>query len=118
MKKDKNKLLKIKYLEYYAVLPIQKLGAEYIGRSADTIQNWMKEDGKFSAQAGLLKAEWAQKTAKRVRNPEWLLERIMNDHFSQKSNLDITSDGKEVVAFNFLPPVKDGKDNTDNKTTS
>lgn len=88
--------LKEKFLEYYRILPIQKLAAEYINRSADTIQNWVKEDDDFSAQVNLAKAEWAKSKAARVRNSEWLLERLMNDHFASKQQVDVTSGGNEL----------------------
>ena len=94
---DPNRERKNKFLEYYAVLPIQKLGAEHIGVDEDTITNWKKEDKWFSDQIGYLKSEWAKKMSTRVRNPEWLLERITRDHFAPpQQKTDITSDGQKL----------------------
>lgn len=99
---EKNKEPKEKFLAYYAVLPIQKLGAEHIGVHEDTITDWKKADKEFSDQMGLLKSEWAIKTSARVRNPEWLLERIMKDHFSPRNELT----GKEGEALEGLVIIK------------
>lgn len=79
---DAKKPLKEKYLEYYRGLPVQKLAADFINRSPDTIQDWMKEDEDFSAQVNQAKAEWATKTSKQVRSKEWLLERVMREEFA------------------------------------
>lgn len=78
---------KKRFLEYYGILPIQKLGAEHIGVCEDTITDWKKSDQVFSDQMGLLKSVWAKNTTKRVRNPEWLLERIMKDHFAPRQEV-------------------------------
>ena len=42
MIQDDRLLLKEKFLEYYKDLPLQKLAAESIGRSEDTITDWKK----------------------------------------------------------------------------
>lgn len=81
MTDDPNVELKEKYLAYFLTLPIQKLAADHIGRSPDTIQNWMKDDTEFSAKIASAKAEFAQKLVRSVRSKEWLLERIMREHF-------------------------------------
>lgn len=94
--KDSIADLKVKFLEYYSGLPVQKLAADFINRSADTIQIWMKDDIEFSAQVNRAKAEWAQKTSRQVRSKEWLLERTMNDHFGNR--IDVTSGGKPIQA--------------------
>jgi hypothetical protein len=87
--------LKEKFLEYYKNLPIQKLAAGIIGKSEDTITNWKHEDQEFSDQITNAKSQWALDNAKKVRSKEWLLERIMKDHFSPRSELT----GKEGEAL-------------------
>ncbi len=67
---------------------MQKLAADVIGRSPDTIQDWMKSDPEFAAQCSRAKAEWAQKKAgsRRVRE-DWLLERVLKEEFSPRQEL-------------------------------
>ena len=88
--------LKVEYLKYYSELPIQKLAAESIGRDEQTIIRWRKQDENFDNQTKNAKSAWAMKNSKGVKSKEWLLERVMKDHFSPKTNLDITSGGKPL----------------------
>lgn len=81
---DKNKDKKERFLKYFRELPIQKLAGEYIGMSEDTISDWKKADSDFAYQIMLAKAEWAKEKSKGVRSKEWLLERIMKDHFAER----------------------------------
>lgn len=81
---DKNAELKIKFLEYFKQLPVQKLAGASIGKSEDTITDWKRADSDFSDQIEQAKAEWALSNIKRVKSREWLLERLMNDHFGGK----------------------------------
>lgn len=80
--------LKEDYLSYFAALPVQKLAADFIGRSPDTIQDWMKADPEFSARCSRAKAAWAQKKAgsRRIRE-DWLLERVLKEEFSPRQEL-------------------------------
>ena len=82
-KKDDNHIeLKEKFLEYYRQLPIQRLGADFIGVDQDTIINWKKKDKEFSDEIGKAKSNWALTHSKRITSSEWLLERILRDSFS------------------------------------
>lgn len=96
MIKDNKLPLKEKYLEYYRELPNQGLAADSIGRNEDTIIIWKNEDSEFSDLCAKAKSDWALSKSKRIRNEEWLLERVMNDHFGQKTKTDLTSNGKEL----------------------
>jgi hypothetical protein len=87
---------KIRFLEYFRDLPNQKLGASFVGVCEDTITDWKKKDSDFSDQVDRAKADWAMVKTKGVRNKEWLLERVLNDHFGQKTKTDVTSDGKAL----------------------
>jgi len=80
--------LKSKFIEYFSELPIQKLAAKFIGKSENTICNWKKNDKRFCDR--LLKAEsqWALDNARSVKSKEWLLERIMKEHFAQQVNVE------------------------------
>lgn len=83
---EKKRELKEKFLEYYRELPVQKLAAAYIGRDEDTIIVWKHEDRDFSDQMENARAEWARRKSKRVKSEEWLLERVMKDHFAPPKN--------------------------------
>jgi hypothetical protein len=83
MKKTNTKK-KEKFLEYFKQLPVQKLAANYIGVDEDTISLWKKADSEFSDQIDQAKADWAMRKSKGVKSNEWLLERIMKDHFAEK----------------------------------
>lgn len=88
--------MKEKYLEYYRELPIQKLAAGKIGRDEDTILRWKKEDTDFADQEQKAKSEWALLKTKQVKSKEWLLERVMKDHFSQRNELT-GKDGQDLI---------------------
>lgn len=87
MKRDKNFKLKTRFLEYYRILPIQKLAANNIARNEDTITDWKKADQDFSDQIDIAKSEWAKDKTSRVKSKEWLLERVMKDHFAERKEL-------------------------------
>lgn len=53
--------LKRKFLEYYAKLPIQKLAAEFIEKSEDTICDWKNKDKNFANQIASAKSVLALK---------------------------------------------------------
>ncbi len=82
--------LKRKYLAYYRKLPVQKLAAASIGKDEDTIIRWRREDADFADQTEVTKANWALEKSKKVRSTEWLLERVMNDHFSLKRSEEVS----------------------------
>lgn len=94
--KKKIAQLKAKYLEYYRQLPNQLLAAAKVGRDEDTIIRWRKEDTDFSDLCDEAKADWALAKSKRVKSEEWLLDRVMNDYFGQKTKSDITSGGQKI----------------------
>lgn len=87
--------LKLKFLEYYKQLPIQKLAAASIGRDEDTVMRWKNEDTVFADQVEDAKAQWALARSKKVKSEEWLLERVMKDHFAQRSELT-GKEGKDL----------------------
>lgn len=86
-RKDKTALLKKRFLEYFCELPVQKLAGAYIGKDEDTISRWKKEDADFADQIGRAKADWAMTKTKKIKSEEWLLERIMKDHFASRNEL-------------------------------
>jgi len=80
--------LKKKFIEYYSKLPIQKLAADRIGKDEDTITNWKKKDKKFSDMLGSLKSEWVLENVGKVKSAEWLLERVIKEHFAEKKEVE------------------------------
>ena len=103
---DENLKLKHTYLEYYRTLPVQKLAGEYIGKSENTIIRWKDADDDFANQMSHAKAEWAKAREGKVKSEEWLLERVLKDHFSQRSELT-GKDGKDLPAPIFGGLSKD-----------
>lgn len=95
---DKNLELKEKFLAYYRELPVIKLAAGWIGRTDDTITNWRKDDTDFSEQIDNAKSDWAKKTSKQVKSKEWLLERVMKDHFAPRQEIT-GADGEPLVVI-------------------
>ncbi len=118
--------LKAEYLTYYRELPHQKLAAGFIGRSPDTIQNWMKDDEEFSAACSRAKADWARNKAKsRQVRPEFLLERILKEEFSPRQEftgkdggpleLGIASIVREASQSQQLPPHPEEQQDQDGR---
>jgi hypothetical protein len=96
MIKDDKLPLKEKFLVYFRQLPVQKLAAGYVGRSEDTICVWKNEDPDFSDQIELARSEWAMEKAGKVKSKEWLLERIMKDHFAPRQEVT-GKDGEALI---------------------
>ena len=82
---DKIGLLKKEFLKYFRELPVQKLAGAYIGKDEDSISRWKKEDADFADQIGRAKADWAMTKTKKIKSEEWLLERVMKDHFASRN---------------------------------
>ncbi len=82
---DKIALLKKEFLKYFRELPVQKLAGAYIGKDEDSISRWKKEDADFADQIGRAKADWAMTKTKKIKSEEWLLERVMKDHFASRN---------------------------------
>lgn len=84
------------FLAYYRQLPVQKLGAQFVGVHENTITNWKKDDQDFYDQIEMAASQWALDNAMAVKSKEWLLERLMNDHFGERKILDLQSGGKPL----------------------
>lgn len=103
MNQDDKLPIKERFLEYFKELPVQKLAAAHVGKSQDTITDWKKTDSDFSDQIEAAKARWALTKVKQIKSNEWLLERIMKDHFSQRNELT-GKDGEKL--FDPLTIIK------------
>mgnify|MGYP001384059349 CR=1 FL=1 len=96
--------LKVKFLEYFAEVPIQKYAAAYIGRDETTIIAWKNADSNFSNQIEQTKAEYLKRQLGKVKSKEWIIERLFKDHFSARS--EITGpDGEALIP----KPILGGK---------
>lgn len=76
--------LKNSYLRYFEVVPIQRLAAHWIGKDEDTILRWKKEDHIFAESIAKKKALFVKSNVMKVKNPEFLLERLVNEDFGDK----------------------------------
>jgi hypothetical protein len=94
-------LLKIKFIEYFAEVPIQKYAAASIGRSEETIIEWKKADPNFSNQLESTKADYLKRQLGKVRSKEWIIERLFKDHFSARKELT-GADGEKLEAQPIL----------------
>lgn len=110
-KKRENNLkqLKKKFLEYYRQLPIQKLAAASIGKDETTIIRWKNKDANFANQVEDAKAAWALEHSKKVKSSEWILERVMKDHFAQRQE----HTGKEGEELNVSVSIVEDKKNNE-----
>lgn len=90
---------KVKFLEYYRHLPIQKFAAEAIGKSEDTICDWKNNDKNFANHLGIAKSEWILEKVGNVKSAEWLLERIMSNYFREKVGINSNISGEITGKF-------------------
>lgn len=88
--------LKEKFLEYFKTTPIQKYAAAHIGKNEDTILIWKKEDSDFSDQIDSLKAAFVTAKLKKIKDNQWILERLFKDSFSQRTEVT-GEEGKPLV---------------------
>ena len=92
-----NKEQKDKFLEYFRQLPIQELGANFIGVDENTITRWKKDDQEFADCIASAKSSWALDNARRVRSKEWLLEREMSNHFKERKEVEVSGDPLVII---------------------
>jgi hypothetical protein len=96
---------KRRFLEYYRRLPIIKLSSGYAKICVDTATDWQKDDPKFSEAIQSAKSDWAEENVHGVKNREWLLERIMSEHFRQVSEIEHGATNELSEALDRLSKV-------------
>jgi hypothetical protein len=96
---------KRKFLEYYSGLPIIKLACDNVNIDPNTATNWQKDDEKFCEAMRQARATWAETHAHGVRNHEWLLERIMSEHFRQVSEIEYGATNEVSEALDRLAKI-------------
>jgi hypothetical protein len=92
------------FKQYYRQLPIIKLCAGKIGVHKTTVYNWLEEDTTFATQLEELKYEFAMENLPQVKNREWVLERILREHFTPRTEIT-GKDGKDLLPT----PIMGGK---------
>ena len=102
--------LKAKFLEYYRQLPIQKYARQWIGRDDDTISKWKKLDPQFAEDIDSANSAWTLENAEKVKNKEFLLERIQHQEFMERKQEDhgVTDELSQALdrLASVLPQVK------------
>lgn len=86
---------KQEFKKYYRQLPIIKLCAGKIGVHRDTVYKWLDSDSAFYTQLEELKYEFAMENLPQVKNREWVLERILREHFTPRTEIT-GKDGKDL----------------------
>lgn len=86
MLKDKRFLIKEKYLLYLSEVPKHKFACKAVKISEDTGKRWRDEDQDFADECEAKISAWVRKTLKKTK-PEFQLERLLREDFSQRSEL-------------------------------
>lgn len=94
---DERLEIKEKYLLYLEDVPKHKWACKAVKISEDTSKRWRDEDEDFADQCESRISAWVKKTLKKSR-PEFQLERLMRDDFSEHSTVEHT--GKLVILDN------------------
>lgn len=79
---------KTHFLPFCTDLPIKKAGANFIGRTLDTINHWEKLNGDFAERVLKAKAEYARKRGK--GRPDYLLPKLYSEFKPEKQELEVT----------------------------
>ena len=82
IKENKKKMV----LEYLEIVPVYKWAAKYVLKSEDTLKAWRDEDTEFADACEARISEFVRRTIKRTK-PEFQLERLLKDDFSQRSEV-------------------------------
>lgn len=94
---DDNRLhRKQMYLEYLEDVPMHKWASKWVMIDEKTSKRWRDEDKDFADQCELRISTFVKRTAKRAK-PEFQLERLLRDDFSERKSVDLTSGGKPIL---------------------
>lgn len=86
--------LKLKFLDYYREVPIQKYAAQWIRRNEQTVSDWKAADPDFANAIQEMQALFVQKNVMKTK-ADWKLERMLRESFGQ--SVDITSKGEKIT---------------------
>jgi hypothetical protein len=68
------------------------------------VYRWVEEDSIFAMQLEQLKYEFAMENLPQIKNREWVLERILREHFTPRTEIT-GKDGKDLLPT----PIMGGK---------
>lgn len=83
---DKRLSIKENYLLYLGDVPKHKFACKAVKISEDTGKRWRDDDTDFADMCEAKIAAWVMKTLKKTK-PEFQLERLLRDDFSQRAEL-------------------------------
>lgn len=81
-------------IEYLRDVPVYKWAAKFVKIDQDTLKAWRDEDTEFSDKCELAMSEFVKKTIRKTK-PEFQLERMLKDDFSQRLE-NTGKDGKDL----------------------
>ena len=108
MIQDDRLLKKEDYLIYLEDVPKHKFASKHTKISEDTSKRWRDEDSDFADQCEQRISVWVRRQLKKA-NPEFQLERLLREDFSQRTELT-GADGEPLVIIkdgNTTKPVAD-----------
>ena len=94
--------LKREFLAFYAELPVKQAAADFIGRSVDAVEVWIKNDPAFSAAYSKAKAEWSRKQQRRVK-PDNLLANLYPEGFKPPKQ-EVEQNLTTAITINHVHP--------------
>lgn len=104
-------------------LPKIESFALYIGVHKDTLYEWAKKYPKFSDALAKIMARQAEQLiddgiygGKEINST--IVKLLLQNNHGMKERVDQTSNDKEIVGFNYLSPINETTDNSDNQAIS
>ncbi len=108
MKREKNIELKTQYVNYLAGVPSHKFASMSIKKDQGTVKRWRDKDPDFAYQCRQAISAFVYRNVKKAK-PEFRLERLLREDFSQRLEHDITGKLKVEVIGEFLSTRKKAK---------
>ena len=119
VKKDKDGNILSKFKLVANDLPLIQQFAHSINVDSDTIANWANATtpsgrikykeflGAYRRAKKMQEAMWASNSLQNLYSPQFTMFFGKNIfHWKDKQDVDVTSQGKEISGFNYLPPAK------------
>lgn len=85
---------------YLEDVPSYRFASKHIKKSEDTTKRWRDEDPDFAEQCEQRVSAWVKKTLRKAK-PEFQLERLLRDDFSQRTEI-VGKDGKDLIPAPLL----------------
>lgn len=97
--------LKDRFVEYFREVPVQKYAAMYIGRTEQTIINWLRGDEGFFNRVEEARADWVKKQASKVK-AEFALERLEKEIWAERKEVEIKGDPRIEILNKYMKEEK------------